>query len=105
MRTICAGRSRCNARRAIVCSSVVQKSGCGRSPADCSLRFLPTDGQIGMYGPPLQRQRFMSAKSTSIAQQRHNAVNFHGNRHTPWSESPHISCALSLQPGSTAAHT
>ena len=27
MRTICAGRSRCNARRAVVCSSVVQKSG------------------------------------------------------------------------------
>ena len=47
-------------------SSVVHKSGCGRSAADYSPRFLPTDGQIGMYGPPLQR--CMSAKSTSIAQ-------------------------------------
>ena len=49
-------------------SSVVHKSGCGRSTADYSPRFLPTDGQIGMYGPPLQRHRGMSAKSTSITQ-------------------------------------
>src|SRR5208337_2444370 len=41
---------------------------CGRSAADYSLRFLPTDGQIGMYSSPLQRQRCMSAKSTSITQ-------------------------------------
>ena len=39
-----------------------------RSAADYSPRFLPTDGQIGMYGPPLQRQRCMSAKSTPITQ-------------------------------------
>ena len=40
----------------------------GRSPADHSPRFLPTDGHIGMYGPPLQRQRCVSAKSASITQ-------------------------------------
>jgi hypothetical protein len=44
-----------------------EKSGCERSPADNSLRFLPTDGQTGMYGSPLHRQQCMSPKSTAIA--------------------------------------
>lgn len=37
-------------------------------------------------------------------EQRHNTMNFHGNRHTPWFESPHISCAVSLQPESPATY-
>jgi len=43
-----------------------RKSCCGRSPADNSLRFLPTDGQTGTYSSPLHRQRCMSPKSTPI---------------------------------------
>ncbi len=36
--------------------------------------------------------------------QRHNPVNFHGNRYTPWFKSPHIRCSTLVAACPTRAH-
>jgi hypothetical protein len=71
-----------NAQTAEVGIQTPEKSGCERSPADNSLRFLPTNGQTGMYGSPIHRQLCMSPESTSITRAQAQCHDFRCNQHT-----------------------
>src|SRR5208337_1028256 len=71
-----------NAQTAEVGIQTPEKSGCERSPTDNSLRFLPTNGQTGMYGSPIHRQLCMSPKSTSITRAQPQRHDFRCNQHT-----------------------
>src|SRR5208283_6010008 len=59
-----------------------EKSCCGRSPAANSPRFLPTNGQTGMYGSPIHRHLCVSPKSTSITRASPQCHDFRCNQHT-----------------------
>ena len=81
----------------------------GDLPLTISLRFLPTDGQTGIHGSPLRRQRCMSPKSTSITRgsaQCHEPPLQPGRGCTLEVRTPavHSRCSRNRQPSASDAH-
>ena len=83
-------------------SSAVHKSGCGRSPADNSPSFRPTDKPESFVRSSIaSSSRVLRARLSP--ERRHNAVTSVAIRTRPKFGCSHICCTLSLHPGSTAA--
>jgi len=74
----------CDGQTAEVGIQTPENIGCESSSADNSQRFLPTDGQTGMYGSPFHRKRCTSHKSTFIARGSPQCHDFRCNRDTAW---------------------
>src|SRR5271166_6639128 len=83
-------------------SSAVHKSGCGRSPADNSPSFRPTDKPESFVRSSIaSSSRVLRARLSP--ERRHNDVTSVATRTRPKFGCSHICCTLSLHPEATAA--